>query len=1051
MSEVKRKDVFADIAGTRDTHQPQPRSVRREPLVEPQPWLFQQLENNSRGKHSDILSLEGLDPTAVFQPLDKVDTPEKLARELERMRERYAPFMQDLAPVPTPTRNMLPLTSFDWRIQTEADQADFMRALSGQGEWERVDIPYYGGPLGRATTLYRTTFEVTAELQTYGTLFLCFKGVDYKVHAFVNGHYVGSHEGFFAPFAFECTTAARLGGNVLLLSVENDAICMGNNSWGEDGHLYEGDKLYAATGPGYNDPLVGWHHCPPGMGIYQAVTLEARAPLFIDDIFVRPMLENGEREARAEAWIQVHNTGRLRQELSLELSLYGQNFAQTIFEGQGYEVSGPAGPAVNEYRLAFEIPAPRLWNTETPWLYQLQVRLLDADGKTLDVQRRQFGLRAFRMEEADEPKGRFYLNDAEIRLRGANTMGHMQQCVIHADWEQLRDDILLAKLCHMNFFRLTQRPVQPEIYEYCDRLGMMTQTDLPLFAVLRRNQFCEAVRQAGEMEQLVRSHPCNVLISYINEPFPNAHNKPHRHLLRAELEAFFLAADQVVHLLNPDRVIKPVDGDYDPPAPGLPDNHCYCGWYNGHGVDLGKLHAGYWQKVKPGWNYGCGEFGAEGLDPVNVMRDHYPPAWLPQTPEEEYAWTPDRIVQAQTGRFHYMWFDTQHTLADWVAASQAHQARMTRLMTEAFRRDARMTSFAIHLFIDAFPSGWMKAIMDVERQPKPAYFAYREALTPLMVNLRSDRRAFFAGERLALSLPKELALSLPKGATVEAWLCNDLDVLPEHTSLVYQLELDGEIVAAQRNPAKVVRCGSAFQGFVDFRVPDVVRRSEMVVRLALLYGDETVLHDTALSFDVFPSIAPAPVRACVIGAPHSEAQRLAAELGVETIPLDAVRPGDVMLLSECEPSRLDCDLNEIIARVAQGATAVFLGLPPGEYTLSEECIQVQPCGMNPRHFCSRATGHPLVADLKPNDFWFWYDAAAGYVTPFLPSTFTAPGWTPILTSGNGDWSGGWGPALAAAEKPHGRGLLRICQVSLADRTRHNPVARLFANRLLREC
>ena len=41
-------------------------------------------------------------------------------------------------------------------------------------------------------------------------------------------------------------------------------------------------------------------------------------------------------------------------------------------------------------------------------------------------------------------------------------------------------------------------------------------------------------------------------------------------------------------------------------------------------------------------------------------------------------------------------------------------------MTEAFRRDDRMNTFAIHLFIDAFPAGWMKTIMDVERHPKPA-------------------------------------------------------------------------------------------------------------------------------------------------------------------------------------------------------------------------------------------------------------------------------------------------------------------------------------------
>ena len=240
-------------------------------------------------------------------------------------------------------------------------------------------------------------------------------------------------------------------------------------------------------------------------------------------------------------------------------------------------------------------------------------------------------------------------------------MGFEQQCVIKKDWGQLRDDILLAKICHLNFWRFTQRPVQSEVYEFCDRLGLMTQTDLPLFGVLRKNQFCEAVRQAEEMERLVRNHPSNILISYINEPFPGAGGKPHRHLLRPELESFFIAADQVVHLANPDRVIKPVDGDYDPPASGLPDNHCYNGWYNGHGLYLGKLHKGYWQKVKPGWFYGCGEFGSEGLDPVSVMRKYYPSEWLPHNSEEEKDWTPDQIISegfkgAQTGRFHYMWF-----------------------------------------------------------------------------------------------------------------------------------------------------------------------------------------------------------------------------------------------------------------------------------------------------------------------------------------------------------------------------------------------------------
>ena len=111
------------------------------------------------------------------------------------------------------------------------------------------------------------------------------------------------------------------------------------------------------------------------------------------------------------------------------------------------------------------------------------------------------------MDTLSRPRGMMYLNGRPIRLRGANTMGHLQQCVFKGDTTQLIEDILLAKICHMNYLRLTQRPVQPEIYDMCDRLGLLNQADLPLFGSLRRNLMAEAVKQAEEMERLVRSPP----------------------------------------------------------------------------------------------------------------------------------------------------------------------------------------------------------------------------------------------------------------------------------------------------------------------------------------------------------------------------------------------------------------------------------------------------------------------------------------------------------------------------------------------------------------
>jgi hypothetical protein len=73
----------------------------------------------------------------------------------------------------------------------------------------------------------------------------------------------------------------------------NDAICVGNTSWGPDGERLEGDKLYAATAAGYDEPDVGWHHCPPAMGTYQAVRVEARARLHVHDVFVRTLSPDG--------------------------------------------------------------------------------------------------------------------------------------------------------------------------------------------------------------------------------------------------------------------------------------------------------------------------------------------------------------------------------------------------------------------------------------------------------------------------------------------------------------------------------------------------------------------------------------------------------------------------------------------------------------------------------------------------------------------------------------------------------------------------------------
>lgn len=964
------------------------------------------------------------DPGFSMPEYRPMETKEELVRELQRLREAHAEFLKDYAP---------PIEEQLKRIALK----EFVLTQEGE-EPRRISVPYYGGPTGPARQEYTTEFML--EDFSGKMAALCFKGVDYIAQVYVNGQYVGSHEGFFAPFELDITEQAVVGVNELKVIVKNDHTMTLNNTGAS---AVSGDKIYAATGPGWDDPQVGWHHCPAGMGIYQDVFVEVRERKWISDLFVR----DGK-----ELWIECFNADYDQKEVAFEVSLYGQNFEKTVFENKEFipatvihagvgdtlteadlKAKGLLGSGTrlllengfNRFVFPMEIENSRIWEPDSPWLYQVQVKMF-VDGEVKSTSKRQFGLRTFSQDVEHTPKGRFYLNGKEIKLRGANTMGYEQWDVIRGDMEQLIDDMLLAKACNMNFLRITQRPVQEEIYDYCDRLGMMVQTDFPLFGEVRINQFCEVLRQTGEMEKLIRSHPSCILVSYMNEPFPNANNLPHRMISRKDMEGLFTAMDIVVKLHNPERVIKHVDGDYDPPSEGMPDNHCYTMWYNGHGLEMGKLHRGYWLAVKPDWCFGCGEFGAEGLDFAAVMRECYPEEWLKE------PFHPGNILKAQTGNFYYFFFDEGDSLEDWVEKSQDYQAFATKIMTTAFRRNHLVNSFAIHLFIDAWPAGWMKTIMDCKRNPKKAFFTYRDKLSPVLADIRSDRFSFFEGETVRL----------------ESYVCNDLG--QQQVTIKYQAELltenRGEILSDAENQDFVVNvigsgekeisvpaCSSEFAGFVTFEIPKLagflkekeesekaerIRTVRLRVRMTV-EKNEVVLHGTEEVFSVYP-------------------REDAKELSLLTLK--------------------DLEREEIWEEIIRGRRAVLSPLEAGTYALKDYRVTVKPCGMDPVYFVSRKTGHELVEGFGEKAFGYWYDDTLDRLAPISSTTLriekpdgkqeVIEEVREVLISGNKATDGSWQKEAVCAELTVGAGSILLCQIDMR-RFLKNPEAVLFWNRLAR--
>jgi hypothetical protein len=522
-----------------------------------------------------------------------------------------------------------------------------------------------------------------------------------------------------------------------------------------------------------------------------------------------------------------------------------------------------------------------------------------------------------------------------------------------------------------------------------------------------------------------------VVVTYINEPFPQEWgDKRHRQMLNDELERFFRACNEAVWMENPDRVIKPVDGDYDPPHESLPDNHCYNCWYNGHGLSLGKLIKGYWQRIKPGWNHACGEFGAEGLDPVETMYKYYPKDWLPARKDEK--WFPSRIVQAQTGRFHYMWFTTQRTLEEWVRESQRFQAWGTRTMTEAFRRDARMMSIAIHLFIDAFPSGWMKSIMDVDCNPKPAYFEYREALAPVAANIQTDRNSYVGGEKLDMNL----------------WVCNDLNENLKGYEICYQLRRGDRIIFSAKHPAAIEAMMPTFQGKIALQLPDVLERTTFSVELAVKDNKGKIVHDTDYSIEVFPKRTVKPATVYILGKKKGPAWGLAEELGLKPIPWIKTAQGIILSDSVGEVRKNNKYLEKAL-KVGSRVVITDVEKLEGDFELAGAKVKMEEAGMGARFFVNCMTGHSLVEGFDRNDFFMWHNSTTDLIEPILPFVMTAEGMETVLLSGNGQWGNDeWRPVQAAGKKRWGDGMMIVSLVQLHGRTKTNPVAMEYACRLL---
>ena len=277
-------------------------------------------------------------------------------------------------------------------------------------------------------------------------ILLCFNGCDYKTDVWVNGCFVLSHVGAYAPFKADITKFVRDGDNTLVVRCydpQDNTNPRGKQSW-------TGDKFAC------------WYEA--STGIWQSVWIEYFGADCIDEYSLTPDIDKGEI------------SGHLRtlygkaDEAEITVSLNGHTVNRMRFSTQRGDT---------EYTLSVKDPNALdkvlLWWQHNPVLYDIEYKLF-ANGEECDSAKSRFGMRKISIDE----NGNFCINDCPFYQRLVLDQGYWKESgLTPPSADALKQDILLAKSMGFNGARKHQKTEDPYFNYYADELGFVTWCEMP--------------------------------------------------------------------------------------------------------------------------------------------------------------------------------------------------------------------------------------------------------------------------------------------------------------------------------------------------------------------------------------------------------------------------------------------------------------------------------------------------------------------------------------------------------------------------------------------
>src|SRR5215213_5522650 len=481
------------------------------------------------------------------------------------------------------------------------------------------------------------------------TLSLRFEGVYYAARVWLNGLYLGDHEGYFSAFEFDVTDVVVTDGeNDLLVEVFSPEEAEENDRQTIGGVWARWDGMAPHINPG---------------GIFKEVSVVVDG-----EVRVRSLAAAADHTGRGVAHLDLYSRQNTRAGVVGRIRPLGFEASEVEFEGEVLLEEGD-----NRIEIGFRVPDVRVWSTwdrgEQP-LYELVLWCAGTE------ERARFGARTVELRDWN-----VYLNGERVFLRGINYLPS-DAYPARATEELLRADASLVRQGGMNAVRVHAHVADGGFYEACDELGLLVLQDFPLQWTHRRSVLGPAVAQAREMARILRGFPSVGIYLAHDEPFFVA--PPEKWsiigLLRTAAEVLSPRG-----MLWQRRVLDPAvmraiseedDGRPVIDAAGHPltTNHLYFGWYYGKFRDLERV-----VKVFPGFSRLPTEYGAQALPDPESLEEIWPSGTRPDWEglSLNYRLQPQRMLR------YVPWKGDRALFA---RESQVYQAEVLKHATELFRR-----------------------------------------------------------------------------------------------------------------------------------------------------------------------------------------------------------------------------------------------------------------------------------------------------------------------------------------------------------------------------